>query len=43
VIVVAGGETIEGTWRVDGLQAGSVRLTYLPLDIQQSLPIGAAP
>lgn len=35
------GDTLDGTYRVDGIDAGSVTLTYLPLNMQQTLAIGS--
>ena len=40
VLVVAVGETIEGTYRVEGPQNGQLEFTYLPLRVRQGLPIG---
>jgi hypothetical protein len=37
------GDTIDGTYKVDGAASGRLLLTYLPLNIQQSLAIGGAP
>lgn len=34
------GQTLEGAWRVDRVQPPSMQLTYLPLGLAQSLPIG---
>lgn len=35
------GDQIEGTYRVEAISPHAVILTYLPLDIRQTLPIGA--
>lgn len=35
------GDQIEGTYRVDEISPQAVILTYLPLNIRQTLPIGA--
>ena len=45
LIVKASGEAIDGSYRIDGAEAGQLRFTYLPLGQQQSLtlPIGAPP
>lgn len=43
LIVVAAGETIDSTYRFEGLESGQLRFTYLPLEIRQSLPLGGAP
>lgn len=40
--VVKRGETLDGTYRVDEINAASMQLTYLPLDQKQTLAIGAA-
>ncbi len=34
------GDVIDNTYRVDAVEATQVVLTYLPLDMQQTLPIG---
>jgi hypothetical protein len=36
------GDTLDGSYRVDGIDAGSVTLTYLPLNMQQTLAIGSS-
>lgn len=36
------GDTIDGTYRVDDISRTQVALTYLPLDIKQTLDIGGA-
>ena len=43
LVVVATGETVDGTYRVEGAKAGQLQLTYLPLDAPQVLAIGATP
>jgi hypothetical protein len=40
--VVKQGETLDGTYRIDDIKAGTMVFTYLPLDQQQILAIGAA-
>lgn len=40
--VVAEGDVIEDTYRIERLMPGTVELTYLPLDIKQSLSTGEA-
>lgn len=40
--VVSAGDTIESTYRVDEIGAHSMTLTYLPLNIKQTLQIGEA-
>lgn len=40
--IVAEGDVIEDTYRVEHLTPGMVELTYLPLDIKQSLSTGEA-
>lgn len=40
VLAVAVGETIDGTYRVEGPQSGQLEFTYLPLRLRQGLPIG---
>ena len=42
VLPVSAGEVIEGTYRVDGIVGTALGLTYLPLNIRQSLDIGNA-
>lgn len=42
VYTVTEGDVIENTYRVEKLTAGMVNLTYLPLNIQQSLRTGEA-
>lgn len=39
-IAVRTGETIDGTYRVDAVQADRIELTYLPLNQRQTLPLG---
>ena len=34
------GDTIDGTYSVDGAANGQLQLTYKPLNIQQTLPLG---
>jgi hypothetical protein len=40
--VVKKGETVDGTYRIDDINSGTMVFTYLPLDQQQILAIGAA-
>lgn len=42
VLTVSAGDIIEGTYRVDGIAGTTLGLTYLPLNIKQSLDIGNA-
>ena len=42
VLLVRAGDVIEGTYRVDGIAGSALGLTYLPLNIRQSLDIGNA-
>jgi hypothetical protein len=43
LVVVAVGDVIDGQYRVDAGSAGQLAFTYLPLQQQQLLSIGAAP
>lgn len=43
LLVVGRGDVIDATYRVDGLEGGQLRFTYLPLGTQQALPLGKAP
>ena len=36
------GDTIDGTYSVDGAANGQLQLTYKPMNIRQSLPLGAS-
>jgi hypothetical protein len=36
------GEVIDNTYRVEGIQSGQLGLTYLPLNIKQTLSVGEA-
>lgn len=36
------GDTIDGTYKVDGAANGQLQLTYLPLKIQQTLAVGGS-
>jgi hypothetical protein len=40
IYTVSAGEVIENTYRVEGLAGGRVELTYLPLDIRQTIDTG---
>jgi hypothetical protein len=40
--VVAVGEIIDNTYRVDSIKAGQMTLIYLPLGTQQTLSLGSA-
>jgi hypothetical protein len=42
IYTVTEGDVIENTYRVDRVSAGVVELTYLPLNIRQSISTGAA-
>lgn len=42
VLTVSAGDIIEGTYRVEGIVGTSLGLTYLPLNIKQTLNIGTA-
>ncbi|HSQ05260.1 MAG TPA: hypothetical protein VLN59_14550 [Burkholderiales bacterium] len=42
VITVSAGDVIEGTYRVDGIAGRTLSMTYLPLNIRQTLDIGGA-
>jgi len=37
------GDVLDNTYSVDGVSHGQLQLTYLPLRISQSLPVGGAP
>ena len=42
VLSVSAGDVIEGTYRVDSIVGATLSLTYLPLNIKQTLNIGTA-
>ena len=42
ILTVSIGEVIEGTYRVNGITGSTLSLTYLPLNVVQSLNIGSA-
>jgi len=42
IYTVSAGDVIENTYRVEGLAGGRLELTYLPLDIRQTLSTGEA-
>jgi hypothetical protein len=42
VLMVSAGEVIEGTYRVEGIVGTTLAITYLPLNIRQSLAVGNA-
>jgi hypothetical protein len=42
IYTVSTGDVIESTYRVEGLAGGRLELTYLPLDIRQTLSTGEA-
>jgi hypothetical protein len=42
LLIVHAGDVIEGTYRVDGIAGRTLGITYLPLNIRQSLDIGGA-
>ena len=39
--IVAEGELIDGTYRLEGIDSGQLALTYLPLNIRQFIPMGS--
>jgi hypothetical protein len=42
VLTVKVGDVVEGNYRVEGIVGSTLSLTYLPLNIKQTLDIGAA-
>ena len=42
VLSVSEGDVIEGAYRIDGLEGSVLSLTYLPLNIKQTINIGEA-
>lgn len=42
ILTVSAGDVIESTYRVDGIVGTTLSLTYLPLNIKQTLDIGRA-
>ena len=42
VLTVSAGDVIEGTYRVEGIVGATLGLTYLPLNIRQTLDVGNA-
>jgi len=42
VLMVSAGDVIEGTYRVDGIVGTALGLTYLPLNIRQTIDVGNA-
>lgn len=42
ILLVSAGDVIEGIYRVDGIAGSMLGLTYLPLNIRQTLDIGNA-
>lgn len=40
--VVGVGEVVDGQWRVEAIEPGGLRLTYLPLGLSQFIPFAAA-
>lgn len=42
ILLVSAGDVIEGTYRVDGITGSALGLTYLPLNIRQTLDVGNA-
>jgi hypothetical protein len=42
LLVVHAGDVIEGTYRVDGIAGTTLAMTYLPLNIRQTIEIGHA-
>jgi hypothetical protein len=43
LVVVATGDVIDATYKVEGFANGQLRFRYLPLDVQQTLAIGDSP
>jgi hypothetical protein len=41
ILAVRAGEVIEGTYRVEGIVGTTLAITYLPLNIRQTLTVGA--
>ncbi|MCE4556954.1 hypothetical protein [Pelomonas cellulosilytica] len=41
--VVGAGEVVDGAWRVDAVEPGGLRLTYLPLGQAQFVPFASPP
>lgn len=42
ILLVSAGDVIEGTYRVDGIVGTALGLTYMPLNIRQTLDTGRA-
>jgi hypothetical protein len=42
ILLVSAGDVIEGTYRVEGIAGSALGLTYLPLNIRQTLDVGNA-
>jgi hypothetical protein len=42
ILTVKQGDVIEGSYRVEGIVGATLTLTYMPLDIKQTLNIGSA-
>jgi hypothetical protein len=40
ILAVSAGEVIEGTYRVEGIVGTTLAITYLPLNIRQTLTVG---
>ncbi len=40
---VSPGDVIDDTYRIDGIESGQLVMTYLPLTVKQTLPIGGGP
>lgn len=40
--VVGVGEVVDGQWRVDAIEPGGLRLTFLPLGLSQFIPFAAS-
>jgi hypothetical protein len=40
IYTVSAGDVIDNTYRVEGLSGGRLELTYLPLDIKQTISTG---
>jgi hypothetical protein len=42
ILTVSAGEIVEGLYRVEGISGSTLGLTYLPLNVRQSIDVGAA-
>jgi Tfp pilus assembly protein PilP len=41
VYVVSVGEVVDNTYRIDSIKAGQMTMTYLPLNVSQTLSVGS--